>query len=137
MTVRVVVDTNVAISKLISPDGVAAKAFDHAFMACAVLISPETVAELSEKLSSPKFDRYASDEQRSALLDFVTDNAELVATTSEATLSIDPDDNMFLALAVDGRADCIVSGDKKHLLVLGSYESIPIMSPAAFLERYR
>jgi predicted nucleic acid-binding protein len=33
------------------------------------------------------------------------------------------------------KADCIVSGDKKHLLALKEYEGMPILSPADFLRR--
>jgi len=55
--------------------------------------------------------------------------------TTEIRASLDPKDDIFLALAVDGRADFIVSGDKKHLLALGSHQGIPIIAPAEFLSR--
>jgi predicted nucleic acid-binding protein len=42
---------------------------------------------------------------------------------------------MVLATALVGHADLIVSGDKRHLLALGQYEGIPILSPAAAVER--
>ena len=45
------------------------------------------------------------------------------------------DDNILIA-AVEGRADCIISGDK-HLRDLGSYQDIPILSPAEFVEQYK
>lgn len=48
----------------------------------------------------------------------------------------DPDDDKFLACAIDGGADYIVSGDH-HLLDLGSYEGIPILRPATFLQIVR
>ncbi|HEX8228447.1 MAG TPA: putative toxin-antitoxin system toxin component, PIN family, partial [Chloroflexia bacterium] len=47
-------------------------------------------------------------------------------------IASDPDDNKFLECAVAGGADYIVSGDK-HLLSLGEYEGIRILSPADFL----
>jgi predicted nucleic acid-binding protein len=40
-------------------------------------------------------------------------------------------DNPILACAVEGGADYIVSGDR-DLLVLERFQSIPIVSPAAF-----
>ena len=43
----------------------------------------------------------------------------------------DPDDNMFLECAVYSGADYIISGDK-HLLDLGKYSGIVIMSPKDF-----
>ncbi len=50
-------------------------------------------------------------------------------------ISQDPDDDMFLACAVAAHADAIVSGDK-HLLSLVSYQGIPIMDPASFLDLF-
>ncbi len=44
----------------------------------------------------------------------------------------DPSDDKFLAIAVKGKADCIVSGDR-HLLRLTEYQGIPILSPATLL----
>ena len=42
-------------------------------------------------------------------------------------------DNKFLELAVNGKADMIVSGDA-DLLVLNPFRGIPIVSPAAFVQ---
>lgn len=47
----------------------------------------------------------------------------------------DPDDAKVLACAVAGKADVIVTGDRKHLLPLGNFRGIPILSPADFLDR--
>ena len=44
----------------------------------------------------------------------------------------DPDDDKFLALAIASGVEYIISGDK-HLLHLGAYENIQIMTPASFL----
>lgn len=43
-------------------------------------------------------------------------------------------DNRILELAVSGKADYIISGDKKHLLPLKRFRGIPILSPADFLK---
>jgi len=47
----------------------------------------------------------------------------------------DPADAKILACAVAGKADVIVTGDKRHLLPLKKYRGIPIVSPAEFLDR--
>ncbi len=47
----------------------------------------------------------------------------------------DPEDDSIVIAAVEGKADCIVSGDR-HLKDLGSYESIPVLSPSEFVIRY-
>jgi predicted nucleic acid-binding protein len=45
----------------------------------------------------------------------------------------DPDDNRVLECAVKGSADYIVTGDR-HLLRLGSYEAIAIVTVRQFLD---
>ncbi len=61
---------------------------------------------------------------------------QLVVPRSKVKAVIgDPDDNRILECALAARADCVVSGDR-HLLRLGSYMSIAIMSPREFLEAH-
>ena len=48
----------------------------------------------------------------------------------------DPEDDTIIIAAVEGNADCIVSGDR-HLKNLKSYQGIPILSPAEFLAHYK
>jgi putative PIN family toxin of toxin-antitoxin system len=47
----------------------------------------------------------------------------------------DPDDDKFIACAISGEAEYIVSGDK-HLLKINGYEGISIVKPRQFLERH-
>lgn len=44
-------------------------------------------------------------------------------------------DNRILECAVAANADMIVSGDKKHLLAIGSFQDIPIRSPREAYDR--
>lgn len=46
----------------------------------------------------------------------------------------DPKDDKFLELAIDGRADAIVTGDQ-DLLVLHPFRGIAVLTPAEYLER--
>ena len=50
-----------------------------------------------------------------------------------APVSRDPDDDHVLACALAAKAELIVSGDKRHLLVLGEYQGIPIRTAAEAL----
>ena len=45
-----------------------------------------------------------------------------------------PKDNRILECALEVEADYIVSGDKKHLLSLGKFRNIPIISAKQFLD---
>jgi len=62
--------------------------------------------------------------------------AELVAIVERITACRDPTDDKFLELAVNGRADMIVSGDA-DLLALNQFRGIPIVTPATFIEDRR
>jgi uncharacterized protein len=53
-----------------------------------------------------------------------------------AVIADDPDDDKFLSCAIAANASAIISGDP-HLLDLGSYRDIPIMTPVQFLEHRR
>jgi putative PIN family toxin of toxin-antitoxin system len=44
-------------------------------------------------------------------------------------------DNLVLELAIAGSCDVLVTGDKKHLLPLGTFSGVTIESPSAFLIR--
>jgi uncharacterized protein len=46
----------------------------------------------------------------------------------------DPKDDPIIATAVAARADYLVTGDRAHLLPIGEYEGVRIVSPRAFLE---
>lgn len=59
----------------------------------------------------------------------------MVVVTVEITDCRDPKDNKFLALAVSGEADCIISGDD-DLKVLHPFRGIPILSPREFLDTF-
>jgi predicted nucleic acid-binding protein len=60
--------------------------------------------------------------------------AELVAGAAQVSgVSKDPDDDKYLAAAVEGRAAFLVTGDP-HLLAIRQYAGVRIVSPRAFLD---
>ena len=60
----IVIDTNILISAILSPDGVARKALDKAYREFQIVISEETYSELKTRIYKPKFDKYISDQDR-------------------------------------------------------------------------
>jgi len=61
--------------------------------------------------------------------------AEMVANIPELrVVTADPKDDPILATAVAAKADHLVTGDRAHLLPIGEYEGVLIVSPRAFLE---
>lgn len=130
---RVVVDSNVLISALLSPRGVPRRLLEALAARNAVpLFSDATYVELITRLAKPKFDRYRTREQMEAFLDWLTELGEWISPTLDVEFCRDPDDDKFLALAISGEADCLVTGDD-DLLVLDPFEGVAILSPADFL----
>ena len=129
---RVVIDTNVWISRLLLADSAAARAVDNALTRFEVVVSEASVEELAGVLSREKFDRYVSLQDREEFLRRLLQVTTMVSVLSEITDCRDPKDNRFLALALDSESDCIVSGDA-DLLALNPWRGIEIGSPGAFL----
>jgi putative PIN family toxin of toxin-antitoxin system len=131
---RVVVDTNVFISGLLSVTSTPARVIERAVGADQLLASADTLRELMEKLLSPKFDRYVPRERREALLDRLAPNMDIVEIVQRVRACRDPKDDKFLELAVNGSAHVVVSGDD-DLLVLHPFRSIDIVRPSDYLTR--
>ena len=131
---RVVLDTNVLISGLLSTTSTPAGAVERAISDGQLLASPATLRELMTKLLSPKFDRYVPRERRDALLLRLAPLIEIVEVVQRVQASRDPDDDKFLEVAINGRADVIVSGDG-DLLDLNPFRGIAILAPAAYADR--
>ena len=69
-------------------------------------------------------------------LKFLTVNSDIVAAPPLAEpVSIDPDDNMFIACALASNTKLIVSGDK-HLLDVDGYMDIQVLKPRQFVNMY-
>lgn len=131
---RYVFDTNTLISAVLLEYSVPSRAFRRALKLGQVLLSPETLEELAEVLQREKFNRYVELSERDEFLEALVDRADWVEPLEEIHACRDPKDDKFLELAVDGRADCIVSGDD-DLLVLNPFRGIEIQRPSTFLEK--
>lgn len=137
---RAVLDTSVLVSALLTPEGVPGKLVDRAEEGTFVLsISPAILEETRRVLlREPKLQaRYSYSaanvetfcEGLLALADLVVELPDI-----PGAVPLDPKDDMIVATAVAARADYLVTGDRRHLLVLGQYEGVRIVSPRAFLE---
>lgn len=101
---------------------------------CVAVVSSSLLAEYHETVEELRLDypKLKCVEWVPAL----TEAAELVFPVERASgATADPDDEMILECALAAEADFIVSGDKKHLLMLRQFQGIPIVSPAEFLRR--
>jgi putative PIN family toxin of toxin-antitoxin system len=133
---RIVLDANVFVSALISGSGAAAKIVaywqEDRFE---VAISPPILHELDRVLHYPRIqEHYRLSEQRiRQFLHLLVRQAVAVAPPQQLTvINVDPADNRYLECALMAEAEVIVSGDR-HLLALGEYKGIQIITPAGFL----
>ena len=129
---RCVVDTNVVVSASVFTFSVPRQAVENVLRNSILLFSDFTMDELKNVLVRSKFDRYVSREERALFLAQLNARAELVPTIRLVRECRDPKDDKVLAVAVAGRADYLVRGDK-DLRVLERVGSVPIVTPAAFL----
>ena len=131
---RWVFDTNALVSRLLLPDSVPAQAVRKGLASGDLLVSDATLGELATVLARPKFDRYLGPGDRRSVLGLLGRVARRVEIVRPVTACRDPRDDMFLAVAVNGRADALVTGDA-DLLELHPFLGIPIHSPRDFLGR--
>lgn len=139
--IRAVLDANVFVSAVLSPTGIPGKivsVWRHGEQ-IELVLSEAILKEIDRVLRYPRIvkrHRWPEAQVRA----FIEDLARLAILTpgsrTPAVIAQDPPDNRYIECAVEGEADYIVSGDQ-HLLALGAYQSIRILSPRAFLEVLR
>ena len=133
---NVVLDTNVIVSTLLSPKGAPAQIIQRweagEFL---VIISQTLITELEQTLAYPRVRKYLklSSDDIEKFIEHL--NVVAIVVTPQSVLKVveqDPDDDRVIECAVAGKASYIVSGDA-HLLDLGKYNEITILSPKDFL----
>jgi len=130
---RVVVDTNVFVSAALKDKSLPALAVHLASEKGVLLKSRATEQQLVEVLARPYLAPLIAPATRDWLMKLLAE-AELVTITERITVCRDPTDDKFLELAVNGRAEIVVTGDI-DLLVLNPFRDIPIVAPVAFVQR--
>ena len=130
---RCVFDTNVLVSALLFDESSPAQAFFAALRTGEVLVSADVIVELNDVLGREKFRSYVSEAERERFLRSLLREARLVEIREKVQACRDPKDDKFLKLAVNGGADCIVSGDD-DLLTLGPFRGVEILTPIGFLD---
>jgi len=137
--VRIVLDTNVVLSALLW------RGTPHLLLAAIgqrsriqIYSSTALLEELADVLTRPSAAKRLAligKAAREVLADYV-EAVELVEPASvPRVVAGDVDDDQVIAAAVAARADLIVSGDRKHLLPLGSHQGIDIVEAAEALRR--
>ena len=134
---RAVLDANVFVSAAIHPEGPPGRIVERFLRtnAFTLLLSPGIIEEVLRALEYPKVRRYLRRNLDATLwFEDLIVLAEFTPGVAHVSgVSEDPDDDKYVAAAVEGRATFVVTGDP-HLLAVGQYEGIRIVSPRAFLD---
>lgn len=114
---RVVIDTNILVSALISdthaPYQLIQAWLDRRYD---LVTSKEQMEELARVTRYPSVRKYIHASEAGWLINLLGSRAEFVRKLPVVEVSSDPDDNFLFAIAQAGKADYLVSGDKRHVL---------------------
>ena len=128
---RVVFDTSTLIGALLFPRSQHAQSFRNVIAHHQAVASIETMQELVDVTSRPKFDRYRAVADRAEFVRRYAEVTEMVIVTETVNDCRDSKDNKFLALALAANASVIISSDD-DLLVLNLYRGIEIVDLTNF-----
>jgi putative PIN family toxin of toxin-antitoxin system len=133
---RAVLDANIYVSAYARPEGppgLIIRRFlqDRAFE---LVLSAEIAAEVLQALAYPKVLKCARTNVETDLwFEDLLMLAEFVADQAIDAVSDDPDDDKYVAVAIEGRGSFVVSGDP-HLLDIKEHRGVRIVNPRAFLD---
>ncbi len=131
---RVVLDTNILISSLITSVSTSAQVLAlWRSRRLDLLTCAQQLEEFARATRYPQVRARLSPAVAGALLNRVRDRAMVLENLPKLDIAPDPDDSYLLALAAAGEAKFLVTGDKP-LLGLKRHKSTRIVTPAALIE---
>jgi putative PIN family toxin of toxin-antitoxin system len=131
----IVLDTNVVVSALITPFGNAARILDMVISGDLNLLYDDRIlSEYREVLLREKFGFKEYDVD--TLLEYIETEGLRIASTISNEPLLDKADIPFLEVAVSGKADALITGNKRHFKVK-SAKGLKILSPEEFLKLWK
>ena len=131
---RVVIDTNVLVSGLLSPHGASAEIIRMVVAGSLdLLYDARLLSEYTEVLSRPKFSFEKSNVD--ILMEFIGHYGIPVAATPLSVHLPDVDDEPFLEVAISGKAECLITGNTTHY-PMRSRHKMRLLTPRQFINRY-
>lgn len=134
MIMRVVLDTNIFISGIFWEGNYCSKIID-AWRSGKIMIvsSSETVQEFIETMNDFKIKM--PEEMIQEWKRRIAENSIRVMPTEKLDIvKNDPKDNKFFEAAVAGKAQYIISQDKKHVLIIPEFRRIKTIHPEEFMK---
>ena len=133
---RIVVDANVLVSAMISGSGAPYFVMQLVLQNAVTLLADSRIfAEYDEVTARPRFE-FDSQERRT-LLDILLSIAEPVIASPLRVSLPDPDDRIFVEVAIAGAADAIITGNTRHFIPKKGELSVPVLTPRQLVDRLR
>jgi len=131
---RVVIDTNVLVSGLLSAYGASGEILRMLVAGSFDLLYDARIAsEYEDVLRRPKFSFEKSHIED--LVEFIMHSGIPVSAAPLARHLHDADDEPFLEVAISGKAECLITGNIAHF-PLKSRCGIKVLTPRQFITRY-
>ena len=133
---RAVLDAHVYISAIIQPGGTPGRLVERFLRdeSFEVVLSPAIVDEVLRALTYPKVRKLLRGADAQHWFEDLVVLADLVAGAQHLSgVCKDPDDDKYVAAALEGRAAYVVTGDQAFL-ALREYAGVTIMTPRSFLD---
>jgi putative PIN family toxin of toxin-antitoxin system len=132
---KIVLDTNVLVSGLLTPFGPSAKVVRMLFHGeLELYLDARILSEYREVLQRPKFN--FSHDNVNVIIDFIEQHSQFISSLPLINNLPDTEDEPFLEVAAAGNAKALVTGNKKHFPYSAS-GGINIFSPSEFLEFHK
>lgn len=124
--IKIIIDSNIWISFLIgkSLQGISVLLNENKFK---IVTCDEQISELIEVFAKPKLQKYFSLDQKVDFLILFEEKAEIIKCTTKLNLCRDLKDNYLINLAVDSKADYLITGDS-DLLILNTIQNTQIIN---------
>jgi putative PIN family toxin of toxin-antitoxin system len=133
--VRIVLDTNVLVSGLLSPGGPPGRIVDLLTTGrISLLFDDRILAEYRAVLARPRL--RIEPAEAGAILDLITHEGLLTPAPPLGVELPDPDDLPFLEVAVAGAAEALVTGNARHFRPLLGEHAARVRSPTDFIAEY-
>jgi putative PIN family toxin of toxin-antitoxin system len=129
-TDRIIIDTNLWISYLLTRNAKLDRLLRDNIVT--LLFSQELIMEFIDVARRPKFRKYFSGSDLDSLLVSISTKAIFIEVFTSIDISPDSKDNFLLALARDGKATHLITGDKA-LLSLKKFGKTKIVTITDYL----
>jgi len=133
--VKIVLDTNVFVSGLLTPFGPCGEIVRMVFSGDLVLcIDARILSEYQDVFHRPKFN--FNKDHVAILLEFIKHYGQFISSSPLKNRLPDTDDEPFLAVAIAGKVKSLITGNTAHY-PSKFREGMVVFSPSEFVEFYR